>query len=140
MLLGCLSWLLLRVVGWRTKVQCCMSHVQVTVPSLQSRSDHSATAFSLGPGQTEITLFGGYSEWPSNLKSFDDFTLIANTTVLRFGEYTSCVLYCRVMRWKHRLLLCVMLQGCSSRGRELNIVSDYECDGIDLQLASSMIV
>ena len=102
-----------------------MPHVQVTVPSLQSRSDHSATAFNLSPGLTEVTLFGGYSEWPSNPKSLDDVTPIANTTVLRFGEYTSCVLYCHVMRWKHRLLLCVMSQSCSSRGRELIIVSDY---------------
>ena len=68
-----------------------MSHVQVTVPSLQSRCRHSATAFSLSSGLTEITLFGGFSEWPSNLKSHADFTPIANTTVLRFGEYTSCI-------------------------------------------------
>ena len=108
-----------------------MSHVQVTVPSFQPRCWHSATAFSLSPGLTEVTLFGGCSEWPSNLKSAADLTPIANTTVLRFGEYTSCVLYCHVMRWKHRLLLCVTSQGCSSRG-ELMIVSDYKCDGIDL--------
>ena len=75
-----------------------LSHVQVKVPSLQSRSHHSATAFNLSPGLTEVTLFGGYSEWPSNLKSAADLTTIANTTVLRFGEYTSCVLYCHVMR------------------------------------------
>ena len=75
-----------------------MSHVQVTVPSLQSRSGHSATAFNLSPGLTEVTLSGGYSEFPSNAKSFDDVTLIANTTVLRFGEYTSCVLFCHVMK------------------------------------------
>ena len=67
-----------------------MSHVQVTVPSLQSRCEHSATAFNLSPGLTEVTLFGGYSEWPSNPKYVEDFTPIANTTVLRFGEYTSC--------------------------------------------------
>ena len=106
-----------------------MSHVQVTVPSLQSRCDHSATVFSLSPGLTEVTLFGGFSEW---YKFAADLTPIANTTVLRFGEYTSCVLYCHIMRWKHRLLLCVMSQGCSSRGRELIIVSDYESDGIAL--------
>ena len=117
-----------------------MSPVQVTVPSLQSRSHHSATAFSLSQGLAEVTLFGGFSEWPSNPKSYADLTPIANTTVLRFGEYTSCVLYCHVMRWKHRLLLCVMSQGCSYRGRELIIVSDYECDGIDLQFASSIIM
>ena len=88
-----------------------MSHVQVTVPSLQSRCEHSATVFSLSPGLTEVTLFGGLSGFPCNPMFAEDFTPIANTTVLRFGEYTSCVLYCHVMRWKHRLLLCVMPQG-----------------------------
>ena len=63
-----------------------MSHVQVTVPNIQSRCWHSATAFSLSPGLTEVTLFGGYPEWPSNPKSNADLTPIANTTVLRFGE------------------------------------------------------
>ena len=98
------------MVGWRTKVQCCMSHVQVTVPSLQSRSHHSATAFSLSPGQTEVTLFGGYSEWPSNYKSHADLTPIANTTVLRFGEYTSCmcaVLSCHEMETQTVAVCCV---------------------------------
>ena len=63
--------------------------MQVKVPSLQSRCEHSATAFSLSPGLTEVTLFGGYSEFPSNFMCNADITPIANTTVLRFGEYTS---------------------------------------------------
>ena len=63
--------------------------MQVTVPGLQSRCEHSATVFSLSPGLNEVVIFGGYSEWPSNLKSFADITPIASTTVLRFGEYTS---------------------------------------------------
>ena len=50
-------------------------HVQVHVPSLQPRWGHSATAVSLGPGLTEVTIFGGYYRKP-----------LANTTVLRFGE------------------------------------------------------
>ena len=65
--------------------------VQVNVPSLQSRFDHSAAAFSLSPGLTEVTIFGGCPEWPSNSKSEADLPLMANTTVLRFGESTSCV-------------------------------------------------
>ena len=93
------------MVGWRTKVQCCMSHVQVTVPSLESRSFHSATAFSLSPGLTEVTLFGGCSEWPSNLKSVADVTPIANTTVLRFGEYVH--LMCAVLSC-HALLVSLL--------------------------------
>ena len=59
------------------------------IPSLQLRSLHSATSFCYTPGLTEVTLFGGYSEWPSNFKSHADLIPIANTTVLRFGEYTS---------------------------------------------------
>ena len=50
-------------------------HVQVRVPTLQSRRSHSATAFSLSPGLTEVILFGGWSGQ----------SLIAKTTVLRFG-------------------------------------------------------
>ena len=65
--------------------------MQVNVPSLQTRCDHSAAAFSLGPGLTEVTIFGGCPEWPSNLKSEADLPQMANITVLRFGESTSCV-------------------------------------------------
>ena len=75
--------------------------MQVKIPSLQSRCSHSATAFSLSPELTEVTLFGGYSEWPSNFKSDADITPIANTTVLRFGEYTS-----------FGVCICVMMYSC----------------------------
>ena len=50
-------------------------HVQVRVPTLQSRNSHSATAFSFSPGLTEVILFGGYN----------GESCIAETTVLRFG-------------------------------------------------------
>ena len=67
-------------------------HVQVKVPSLLSRCYHSATTFSLSPGLTEITIFGGFPNWPSNFKSDANFPQIANTTVLRFGEsHLMCV-------------------------------------------------
>ena len=56
-------------------------HVQVTVPTLQGRYNHSATAISLSPGLVEVILFGGGY-------SFNE--PIANTTVLRFGECVSC--------------------------------------------------
>ena len=59
--------------------------MQVTVPTLKSRYYHSATAFSLSPGLTEVIIFGG----------FDDDEYLANTTVLRFGESTSCVSHMR---------------------------------------------
>ena len=55
-------------------------HVQVEVPGVQARHSHGATAFSLGPGLMEITLFGGIAE---------SYEKIANTTVLRFGKYTT---------------------------------------------------
>ena len=51
-------------------------HVQVRVPTLQSRQGHSATAFSLSPGLTEVILFGGEN---------NHLTCISATTVLRFG-------------------------------------------------------
>ena len=52
-------------------------HVQVHVPSLLARFSHSATAVSLGPGLTEVAIFGGCD---------DEVEELANTTVLRFGE------------------------------------------------------
>ena len=55
-------------------------YVQVSVPKLQGRCHHSATAFSLSSGLTEVTLFGGCPEWIS-----DALPRIAATTVLRFG-------------------------------------------------------
>ena len=60
--------------------------MQVTVPTLKSRQYHSATAFSLSPGLTEVIMFGGLGDGYKNL---------ANTTVLRFGESTSCVSHMR---------------------------------------------
>ena len=69
----------------------CLVNVQVKIPGLQSRFYHSAAAFRRGPGMTEVTIFGGCPDWASNYKSGADLSLIANTTVLRFGEYSSCV-------------------------------------------------
>ena len=74
--------------------------IQVNVPSLQSRFDHSAAAFSLSPGLTEVTIFGGCPEYPSNFKSYADLPQVANTTVLRFGEspHVVCALETSVLR------------------------------------------
>ena len=55
------------------------SHLQVTPPeSVRGRYYHSITATSLGPGLSEVVMFGG------QLKYWGD--PIAETTVLRFGE------------------------------------------------------
>ena len=56
------------------------SHLQVTPPeSVRGRCDHSITATSLGPGLTEVLMFGGEVEGLSG-------DLIAETIILRFGE------------------------------------------------------
>ena len=56
------------------------SHLQVTPPeSVRGRYCHSITATSLGPGLTEVLVFGGSLEWPGG-------DSIAETTILRFGE------------------------------------------------------
>ena len=60
--------------------------MQVTVPTLKSRYAHSANAFSLSPGLTEVIIFGGLDKYNKDL---------ANTAVLRFGESTSCVYHMR---------------------------------------------
>ena len=52
--------------------------VQVAIPILQTRYYHSATAISLGPGLTEVTIFGGKYSW---------LEYRASTALLRFGEY-----------------------------------------------------
>ncbi len=52
--------------------------MQVTPPeSMTPRYWHSITATSLGPGLTEVLVFGGKQE---------DYTTVAETTILRFGE------------------------------------------------------
>ena len=68
---------------------------QVSVSSLQSRESHSAAAFGLGPGLTEVTVFGGCPEYSS------DRTQMANTTVLRFGESTSCCVCPTLAIWSN---------------------------------------
>ena len=68
----------------------CWFIVQVNVP--QSRYYHSAAAFSISPGFTQVTIFGECPVSTSNCKSDADLPQMANTTVLRFGESTSCVI------------------------------------------------
>ena len=46
---------------------------------------HTATALSLGPGQTQVTMFGGCPKWERG-KSVDALQKLAKTTVLDFGE------------------------------------------------------
>ena len=53
--------------------------LQVTPPeSMTPRYYHSITATSLGPGLTEVLVFGGKRKMGGDV--------IAETTVLRFGE------------------------------------------------------
>ena len=51
----------------------------------QSRVGHTATALSLGPGWTQVTMFGGCPKWESG-KSLAAQQRLAITTVLGFGE------------------------------------------------------
>ena len=53
--------------------------LQVTPPeSMTPRHFHSITATSLGPGLTEVLVFGGQRDFWGDA--------IAETTILRFGE------------------------------------------------------
>ena len=61
-------------------------YVQVPVTDLQSRKGHCAAAFTLSPGIAEVVLFGGCTTSPPTSE-----TIIAETTVLRFGKYTVCM-------------------------------------------------
>ena len=55
--------------------------MQVLLPSLKARYAHCVAAYSLSPGIAEIVIFGGSTRYPTNTGY-----LIADTTVLRFGE------------------------------------------------------
>ena len=62
----------------------CNIFMQVKTPHLQTRFSHSATAFGLGPGIVEVTVFGGCSEWTKMIAV--DMVYLTNTTLLRFGK------------------------------------------------------
>ena len=61
-------------------------HVQIKVPSFQSRCNHTADVFHFSARLAEVILFGGIPVYPKNPKFNADFSMIAQTTVLRFGE------------------------------------------------------
>ena len=65
---------------------------QLTLPEgAQPRMRHTVTAFSLEPGKTQVTMFGGCPKlgWRN---SDDADPKLAETTVLEFGEWTAvCV-------------------------------------------------
>lgn len=57
---------------------------------LQSQFRHTGAAFNYGVGMTEVVIFGGCPEWPSNSQDISpvDIPRIADTTVLRFSKST----------------------------------------------------
>lgn len=63
--------------------------MQIVIPGLKARYSHSATAFTLAPGLTDVILFGGCSQLSS--KDNANYSEMADTTVLRFIEPTSLV-------------------------------------------------
>ena len=46
---------------------------------------HTVAALSLGPGRTQVIMFGGCSNWKRG-KTDDTHQKLAKTTVLEFGE------------------------------------------------------
>ena len=59
--------------------------MQVEGVTLKAHAGHSLTAFSLGPGLTEVVKFGGSPEpW---IGSFEKQPKMADTTLLQFSEY-----------------------------------------------------
>ena len=60
--------------------------MQLTLPEdAQPRMWHTATALSLGPGWTQVTMFGGCPKYESGKPEAAQQKL-AKTTVLEFGE------------------------------------------------------
>ena len=60
------------------------SYMQESAALSKPRYDHSTTAFSLGPGFTEVTMFGGSAE--PLIGSDEKQPKLANTTLLQFSE------------------------------------------------------
>ena len=59
---------------------------QLTLPKgAQPRLRHTVTALHLGPGQTQVNMFGGSSNFESG-NSDVALQKLAKTTVLGFGE------------------------------------------------------
>ena len=59
---------------------------QLTLPGdAQPRIYHTATALSLGPGRTQVTMFGGSPKWEWGRPS-GALPKLAQTAVLDFGE------------------------------------------------------
>ena len=60
--------------------------MQLTLPEdAQPRMYHTTTALSLGPGWTQVTLFGGCPNFERG-KSDNALQKLAKTAVLDFGE------------------------------------------------------
>ena len=53
----------------------------------EPRMLHSATALSLGPGWTQVTMFGGCPKWDGEKPNA--LPKLAKTSVLEFGEQTT---------------------------------------------------
>ena len=97
--------------------------------TLKPRWGHSLTAFSLGPGLTEVTVFGGS---PEPLTVSDEIQpKLADTTLLQFSEwlivcyhmplqyvwtlFTECM-YCNphVCMYKYNMYVYIHMYMCSS--------------------------
>ena len=66
---------------------------------MQPRDSHTATAFSLAPGLTDVTMFGGCHKYKPGVKD-NKQPKLAETTVLQFGEFmtsTALVAVCAVV-------------------------------------------
>ena len=80
---------------------------QLTLPEgAQSRIWHSTTALSLGPGWTQVTMFGGCPKWEWG-KSLDAQQKLAKTTVLEFGEQNTHIII-------HSLAVSSLLRSCTT--------------------------
>lgn len=65
--------------------------------TLQTRYKHSASAFVADSGQAEIIVFGECPKCPENFKSDADLTVVADTTVLRFGKCDTLITWTACM-------------------------------------------
>ena len=61
--------------------------VQVRLPThFQPRRGHSLTAITICSGLVDVVIFGGIDEDHENFKAIKDYSRIAETTIITFGE------------------------------------------------------
>ena len=75
-----------RVCMYKFQGRVDITNMQVRIPGLLARKGHKAAAICITPSLTLVIIFGGGCTTPGVFS-----TILANTTVLEFGELHICM-------------------------------------------------